>query len=1023
MKKLFSTMGLGLLLTLFTAFAYANPYIVVLKEAPAEISQGNIGYIVYQVSTEQYARPLAGLRSVPFGTAQTSFNPDPSKYDRICGNPFNLGAPGDVTNTCYLVLVANSEFFPDGGAITGAPVICDYPPSGNCFTFDSQAVNIPIVPTQVNISVSPTSIVLTGGSHAKWTITNNSGSDTADQVGVTFNTINADFINVVSTGCNSIPALGTCTIEGDVRNPPKKVTQPSGVPVDFAGSNTNTATVQVAVLDGSSVLAPVGSEDIVIETPAPDVYCSTWQNTLSAPNTITINSVTANPTAAITLDASTTCTGVIAPQATCQVCYNGTTAANGSAPYTINYTPLGGSATNTGGEVIVVPTDITITPSPIDIPSNSSSGAPVPYQVNVVGPFDLQNAHLATVGTISDIVIGVFACEGASIAAGASCGGTYTWGPTPVATSASLQASGSNSSAPAIAPIIVVPSGGPVIKPPANCAEGVHLQYQCITLDNSAESNKYTVTATLSGISTNYVNICSPSDQSCEFRSTCAGTYTTSSITAGSVDPNNSCEIWLRSVTPSDQAFGTQGPGSLVIDAGNSSATFNVYQQLALYATGEFNQAGGSVSVNNIAKYDGSAWSTLDLWPVGHVGSDNGLSGGDGNALSVFRGDLFAGGDFLSANAANTKFIARWNGFKWNSVATSASNQINGTNTHGIIWDLAPMVNNSGVSGTTLPLYIGGQFTSANGTPVRNMAQLLGLTNGNVSLGPIAGKDSGVDDPSLFGFSIVYGLFVNGNSLYTTGDFERTTPQFTGSGSPSNIAVWHQSSVIWSALDDGVNNVIGGGYVSASTQDSGGNVYATGGFLGTFNSFSCGFFDIVTDVSVLKFNGSCWTVADNNDPYPPGFAGEGYDIITYNDTVYASGLFPCRADLSDFGNTPINNVTFLAGGQWQRLGGGLGSLVTIFGTNYCVPSNLLSLNYVTILQAYNGMLYAGGFFDESPAANGNPRITGLHNIAAYPVGSSTNSWQGVGGGVQNTHQATDVNVGDILITSSLLVKQ
>ena len=79
-----------------------------------------------------------------------------------------------------------------------------------------------------------------------------------------------------------------------------------------------------------------------------------------------------------------------------------------------------------------------------------------------------------------------------------------------------------------------------------------------------------------------------------------------------------------------------------------------------LYAGGEFTTAGG-VSANNIAKWNGSAWSALGT-------GMNGVS--TVNALAVIGGDLYAGGYFTTAGGVRANNIAKWNGSVWSALGS-----------------------------------------------------------------------------------------------------------------------------------------------------------------------------------------------------------------------------------------------------------------------------------------------------------------------------------------------------------------
>jgi hypothetical protein len=73
-----------------------------------------------------------------------------------------------------------------------------------------------------------------------------------------------------------------------------------------------------------------------------------------------------------------------------------------------------------------------------------------------------------------------------------------------------------------------------------------------------------------------------------------------------------------------------------------------------LIAGGQFTNAGG-VSANRIARWNGSTWQPLGT----------GIEDGPVNALAVYNGELIAGGEFSYAGGILTPYIARWNGSTW----------------------------------------------------------------------------------------------------------------------------------------------------------------------------------------------------------------------------------------------------------------------------------------------------------------------------------------------------------------------
>ena len=89
-----------------------------------------------------------------------------------------------------------------------------------------------------------------------------------------------------------------------------------------------------------------------------------------------------------------------------------------------------------------------------------------------------------------------------------------------------------------------------------------------------------------------------------------------------------------------------------------------------LYAGGEFTTAGGN-SANYIAQWDGTNWSSLGA----------GLSSGRFNdtevtALAVSGGDLYVGGVFITAGDVAATNIAKWDGSNWSSLGSGMNSAV-----------------------------------------------------------------------------------------------------------------------------------------------------------------------------------------------------------------------------------------------------------------------------------------------------------------------------------------------------------
>lgn len=177
-----------------------------------------------------------------------------------------------------------------------------------------------------------------------------------------------------------------------------------------------------------------------------------------------------------------------------------------------------------------------------------------------------------------------------------------------------------------------------------------------------------------------------------------------------------------------------------------------------LYAGGDFSIMGG-VTVNGIARWNGTSWSALG-------------SGTNGNVLAIAfdsSGNLYAGGDFTTAGGLTVNQVAKWDGTSWSAL---------GTGTNGLV---------SALEFVGTDLYVGGNFTAAGGSPANRIAQWDGTTWSTLG--------SGTDD-------LVRTIESDGaGKLYVGGDF--TT---AGGVTVNGIAHWNGTS--WSSLGSGTNGFV-----------------------------------------------------------------------------------------------------------------------------------------------------------------------------------------------------------------------
>ena len=94
-----------------------------------------------------------------------------------------------------------------------------------------------------------------------------------------------------------------------------------------------------------------------------------------------------------------------------------------------------------------------------------------------------------------------------------------------------------------------------------------------------------------------------------------------------------------------------------------------------LYVGGYFSSAGG-MTVNSIARWDGASWSPLDTGVAGTSGNVAVY------AISTLDDDsggtsaLFVGGSFTSAGGVSANNIAKWDGFAWSALGSGCDDSV-----------------------------------------------------------------------------------------------------------------------------------------------------------------------------------------------------------------------------------------------------------------------------------------------------------------------------------------------------------
>ncbi|MBI3510648.1 MAG: T9SS type A sorting domain-containing protein [Bacteroidetes bacterium] len=273
------------------------------------------------------------------------------------------------------------------------------------------------------------------------------------------------------------------------------------------------------------------------------------------------------------------------------------------------------------------------------------------------------------------------------------------------------------------------------------------------------------------------------------------------------------------------------------LGSGVSGTVFaSAYYNGKLIVAGSFTSAG-TVTVNNIAAWDGSSWTALG------TGTTNTI-----RALCVYHGQLYASGSFLNAGGVAAKRIARWNGTQWDSVG------------HGI----------NGASVYALEvyhdqLYAAGKFGLAGYTIVNN----IGVWNDT------AWSAVGNGISSVWGTSTVYCLRTFSNEIYAGGLFD-----LAGNDSISySIAKWNGNS--WSHVGEGFD------YTVYCLEPLGGILYAGGDFYWTTG------YHLVNNFA--QWDGTQWMAAGGGaDNIVRSLTHYGTDIYLGGDFVTAGSTSAIR---------------------------------------------------------------------------------------------------------------------------------
>lgn len=325
-----------------------------------------------------------------------------------------------------------------------------------------------------------------------------------------------------------------------------------------------------------------------------------------------------------------------------------------------------------------------------------------------------------------------------------------------------------------------------------------------------------------------------------------------------------------------------------------------------LYAGGFFPTAGG-VLVNNVARWNGAAWSPL--WSG--VNTSPFFTGSVRSLRLLANGHLIVGGVFTSASGLTARSIARWTGAGWSAIGPGF--QQLGIGNPAAVGAIVPLPNGDFVACGNFRSG-GGQFGDgvsrwdgsvwrALGSGFNNLiVAVAGGSNGQYFAG---GSFTTIGGAACNGIARWSGTAWNPLGSGTNGQVQAVLPlangqlvvggqfQVAGGVAANFIARWNGSA--WSAVGGGTSTT-----VNALAELPGGDVVAAGAFL-----LAGG----MPAQRIARWNGASWS------PFGAGMNGNVHSVIVRPDgTLVASGAF------SQAGTQNVNGIAAWNGSDWVGLG-------------------------------------------------------------------------------------------------------
>jgi hypothetical protein len=330
-------------------------------------------------------------------------------------------------------------------------------------------------------------------------------------------------------------------------------------------------------------------------------------------------------------------------------------------------------------------------------------------------------------------------------------------------------------------------------------------------------------------------------------------------------------------------------------------------------------------------------------------------------------GNLFIGGEFSAINGTPIRGIAKWNGSDWSALGSGINDEV-----------FALAVNGNDI-------YVGGYFTIAGGISVNRIAKWDGS-----NWSPLG---SGANNTVL-------AIAVKDTEVYAGGHF--TT---IGGVSATRIAKWN--GIDWSPMDTGVNDRVNAIAVKGDDIYVGGDFTTAGGILVN---------------RIAKWDGSNWLALRG------GMDNDVFAIVVKDNDVYVGGSFTNADTIS------ANRIAKWDGSNWSALGSGVNSVIYALaindsglyagggfsnriekwdGNNWSTLGSGVAGGSVNAIKIRESIVYVGGSFTDAGGVPAN-KIATWNGSTWSDIGQNITGGNGVYGFVE----AIGIGGGNVYIGGS-----